>query len=274
MRKRLKNKFLFYLALVLCLLPNFNQAQVSFSLSPSLCQGGTCTVTALTGSISPLTYNWSSTPSGAVFSSFSTATTAINFPTAGNFTINLGVVYNTGFQLAVNSISIFAITNLTLSPTATVLCPGETCTITAVGALSYLWTTTSFSGSIAQPSISGGSGIYCVKAYYGGSCMDSSRCIGIGAAPCTGMKELVSSGSHFKIYPNPASDKFYISSENTTLANVEIADAYGKVIFDADKRFLKEEEIEIDLSNFPTGIYFVKIKGKDGTNQSGRLIKK
>jgi len=57
-----------------------------------------------------------------------------------------------------------------------------------------------------------------------------------------------------KLYPNPAKDHFIISGENITSA--EIINLTGQVVL---KPILNSTNI-VDISNFPTGSYLVKIK--------------
>src|SRR5690606_3219305 len=59
-------------------------------------------------------------------------------------------------------------------PTSPSVCPGFNATLTAFGGNTFTWTSTTFSGSIAQQSVAGGPGTYSVIASNGGTCIDST----------------------------------------------------------------------------------------------------
>lgn len=69
------------------------------------------------------------------------------------------------------------------------------------------------------------------------------------------------------VYPNPSSGMFNLSGTEN-VENIEVSDAYGKLIFKAEPAFDKC----IDLSNYPTGIYFLKAINNDGTESIHKLI--
>lgn len=65
--------------------------------------------------------------------------------------------------------------------------------------------------------------------------------------------------NELKIYPNPARKSFYISVNNTDISSgsVEITDALGKVVYSKQYSSLSGNEIEINVSSLPPGIYQV-----------------
>ncbi|MBK9455355.1 MAG: T9SS type A sorting domain-containing protein [Bacteroidetes bacterium] len=62
------------------------------------------------------------------------------------------------------------------------------------------------------------------------------------------------------IYPNPANDKIILSIDNqfyiNSSSNISIYDLAGKNILQIE---IKSSETEIDVSDYATGIYFVKV---------------
>ena len=65
----------------------------------------------------------------------------------------------------------------------------------------------------------------------------------------------------FSIFPNPASDKFYINfDKNAFIGNLQIRiyNSEGELII-ADKRSSKQREIQVLTKDFPPGIYLVQI---------------
>jgi endonuclease I len=60
----------------------------------------------------------------------------------------------------------------------------------------------------------------------------------------------------FRIYPNPVSDVLHIEASEVKMFSVEIFDLIGKTIYTKDKIM---EPVEVEMANFPKGIYMVKI---------------
>ena len=72
-----------------------------------------------------------------------------------------------------------------------------------------------------------------------------------------------------KLFPNPTSDNLTISLEGIDNANVSIINSQGKILMQESYVFDKDK---ISLSNYQSGIYFVKIMTSDGSKQL-RIIK-
>lgn len=60
----------------------------------------------------------------------------------------------------------------------------------------------------------------------------------------------------FRVYPNPVSDVLHIEASEVKMFSVEIFDLIGKTIYTKDKIM---EPVEVEMANFPKGIYMVKI---------------
>jgi len=60
----------------------------------------------------------------------------------------------------------------------------------------------------------------------------------------------------FEIYPNPATDKLYVSAAGKAIQKIQLIDLTGKVIY--NKNEVSENET-IDLTRFLSGLYFVRI---------------
>ena len=73
----------------------------------------------------------------------------------------------------------------------------------------------------------------------------------------------------FTIYPNPAHDILNISNQAQFNYNVQITDLTGKSIFNQPV----EGNIRIDVSNFPTGMYLVKISDHKNSFVQKLIIK-
>ncbi len=65
----------------------------------------------------------------------------------------------------------------------------------------------------------------------------------------------------FKIYPNPGTDKFFISSENLEKGNskLKIIDINGRVVFESDLNITQNYFMEISTIDFTKGVYQIVI---------------
>jgi hypothetical protein len=86
-----------------------------------------------------------------------------------------------------------------------------------------------------------------------------------------GLNDLMIQEGHITVYPNPNHGQFTISS-NSNISSIEIYNLLGVPIY-SDFTNNRQTSKEIDLSNSPRGIYFIKIY--DGTNNHcGKIILK
>ena len=87
----------------------------------------------------------------------------------------------------------------------------------------------------------------------------------------TGTKS-ISINSGFFIYPNPATGKIIVASDNTLNEEsfVSIFDIKGQQVI--QHNFQNHKRIEIDVSNLPKGVYLMKILTKEGMEVKKLLI--
>ena len=72
-----------------------------------------------------------------------------------------------------------------------------------------------------------------------------------------------------KLYPNPATDKITIES-NSTNNKIEIYNNLGQNVYSC---YSTELTSEINVSEYPTGIYFVKLSDQNGKMITTKFIK-
>ena len=78
-----------------------------------------------------------------------------------------------------------------------------------------------------------------------------------------------SANDSLKVYPNPAIS--YISIDAGTIKKIKIVNVNGKVV---KKKTLNESsETKIDISNLPSGVYFIEAKDVNGVIKEGRFVK-
>ena len=102
---------------------------------------------------------------------------------------------------------------------------------------------------------------------------------GIGSYPCNyvtdsvGISERIAENK-FLIYPNPTNGMINVQCLMINVQNIEIFDVFGRKVFEQKAESAKAEASQIsqsqishqavDLSNAPTGIYFIRITTENG----------
>jgi len=70
----------------------------------------------------------------------------------------------------------------------------------------------------------------------------------------------------FTVFPNPTSNLIYLDLGDIVQEfSIEIFDAFGKNVINAS--YNNMQTVEVDLSTFPSGIYFVKIKSEGSVGE-------
>ena len=69
------------------------------------------------------------------------------------------------------------------------------------------------------------------------------------------------------VYPNPAQD--FVTVESSDADYVEVVDVYGRVMFSSEMN----ETVKVDMSEFASGIYFVKLQANGATSVQ-KIMKK
>ncbi len=83
----------------------------------------------------------------------------------------------------------------------------------------------------------------------------------------TGLKEI--SDMTFNIYPNPTKDLLKIDASIFSAYTVKLLDLMGKEV---DSKSFNGSSFDDDISNLPSGIYFVKVLNKGNTVKTQKLI--
>jgi hypothetical protein len=99
-------------------------------------------------------------------------------------------------------------------------------------------------------------------------CMVTSQILSV--ANCTVSSEDISNEDKILVYPNPTTGILRIENkEQNDLFNlIEFYDAYGRIISNhVNINKTNNKFIEIDLSSFPSGVYFFKVGNKKGVNE-------
>ncbi len=147
---------------------------------------------------------------------------------------------------------------VTAISSGTVLCAGETATLTALGTATYSWSSGQ-TGSvvIVAPSTSSS---YTVTGSSPEGCQDEAV-ISLNVNPCTGIVENVNKLINVDVYPNPFTGVFTIRYAEQQHDEVCILNALGAIVY---RTYLTGELTEVALPYEAGGIYFVQIKTRDG----------
>jgi hypothetical protein len=191
-------------------------------------------------------------PSGATTYTFSNGS-SVATPTANaTYTVN-GTDANgcVSSVEAISSVTVNALPVLTAVTNNTLLCIGETATLTVSGtATSYTWSTTNNTTAIVvTPSVQT---TYTVEGTGANGCLNSTT-ITQNVSACTGIESLTNVAA-INVYPNPNNGLFVI--ELITTSKVIVTNSLGQVVnvetFEAGKH-------TININNESTGVYFVKV---------------
>jgi hypothetical protein len=170
-----------------------------------------------------------------------------------------------------------ATANISVNPSPTVnavsnssvLCSGESATLTASGAVTYTWNTASSNTSIVVSPTA--TTIYTVTGVNANGC-ENTATITQSVSTCAGINESADRSSFVQIYPNPASNVLNVKLSGFDLHNtsVKLTNVLGQ---DMVNTTATNDQIELNLSNLPNGLYFVRVLVNNKEVVSHKLIK-
>lgn len=124
-----------------------NSFTATFTMQPSICVGGSLTVTANTGTYVVSGYTWTSIPGGVLFATPNASTTVVTFTNAGPYSVSLTAVSG-GTTASYNQmITVNALPNVSVSASPTAICSGQSTTLSATGGTSYAWNPGALTGA-------------------------------------------------------------------------------------------------------------------------------
>lgn len=143
---------------------------------------------------------------------------------------------------------------LTSVSNTSLICNGQTATLTATGANTYTWNTSAAGSVIAvSPSVTT---TYTVTGTNGNGCSNSAT-ITQSVSLCTTINALSESeNSNYKIYPNPFLDEIVVSiSDIKNEVNLSILNSLGQLVYQT--KVTKTNSV-INLKELPSGLYFIR----------------
>lgn len=218
-----------------------NTNVITTNPSASVCLGSSYTLTA-NGAV---TYTWNGSH---LFQNYPVTPVA---PTV--YTVQ-GLDANNCLLSKTVSVGVYQLPSVTAGVSSTLVCIGESATLTASGANTYSWsngtTTASF---VITPTIN-------VLFSYVVTGTDNNNCKASATRTvlvdqCTALNKIEGNEQfEAKLFPNPASDRMFVQAP--VGSHILLINALGAVVFEADS---KDSVTEVSLQNLATGVYFVRL---------------
>jgi PKD repeat protein len=221
---------------------------VATSITNTTICSGLSVVASVTGATS---YTW--LPSG----SGNTSTLTPSATTIYTVTGRNGSCYGAPKTFTINVISS---PTIGVSASPTLICAGQSSTITANGGTTYVWMPSSQTTTmiVVSPTVTT---TYTVTGT-NGSCSGNSV-VTLNVSTCTGIENLASDNSLF-IYPNPSNGLFTISNTiETEKLEVTIINTLGQTVMIENAK--NSNQLSFDLSHMSKGLYYAKVKTENGT---------
>lgn len=218
----------------------------------AICSGGTATLTA-SGAFS---YTWSdnsNSPSIVISPMATTIYTLFASDSACVATKTIAQLVTAPPVLTIQS--------------KTIVCKGQSSTLTVSGADTYTWSNGTFSNSIVVKLNSATA--YTVTGIKDGC--SANKTISLTVSNCTSIEESEKSGIQLSVYPNPFGDNLTVKGSNSPEMVITISNSLGGVVY---KGILEEGSPEtISTDQLAPGIYIVSVSDKYST-VTRKIIKK
>ena len=232
----------------------FPKPTLSLSVNnPSICAGNSVLLTS----------------SGAQTFSWSTASTSNSILVTPTVTTSYSVTGTNTFgckDLASTSITVFALPSVSTSVNRSSICVKESETITANGATSYSWSTGASGAQVVISPTVNAVYSYTVIGTNTNNCNASAvQTVSVGL--CTDLETISGRSINVKAYPNPNNGSFYI--ELNAACYLSVKNQLGQELLSKN---MHEGINEIDLQNFPSGIYLVSIQ-QPNLNKTLKIVK-
>lgn len=238
--------------------PNYTSA-ISVTPSQTVCPGTTLTLVASGPSVSSYTW-W---PSGIQ------SATITDVPIALYQTY---IVYSTDVNACSYTTTSYAYTypdvGLTKNPVSGITCvgSGQSFTIAISSANTYTWNTGPVTTSIVVTPTN--TTTYSVTGISNAGCSYTASTT-LTVSTCTGIDEQ-SQESSVNIFPNPNNGNFILQiDEGIKGGELIIFNSLGQEVY---KQTISEIRNEIKLEHIAVGLYYFKLKEKDGKNHQSKFI--
>lgn len=183
-------------------------------------------------------------------------------PLAGGTPTQIAVL-----NLALSANVLFNNLTLTSSATKTNVCKNEKYTLTATGANTYTWSNGANTSTIA-PTLSVTAGFNVVGTSTTNGCPTNKAFITFSVAACNGLVDNIGENA-VRVMPNPAIAGKTTISNLSGVNTIMVFNTLGQVVIN---RTVSTETESIDLSNFPSGNYLVRITDSNNDTRVVKLV--
>jgi hypothetical protein len=218
-----------------------------------LCIGGTGSISA--GSATSYTWN-----PGGLFGSNVAVTPSVTTIYTVEATLGVCTFSNT------TTMSVVPVPTVNAVSSSSIICVGQSATLTASGANNYTWTPGGTGTSIViTPTVTS---TYTLTGGDVNNCENTSL-LTQSVSACTGFQSQIA-WNEIKIYPNPFNENFFVENSLADNLTIEIYDITGKRIFN---KTINKEKQTINISTFSQGVYYVRVFLNDSEIFNKKVIK-
>ncbi|MCF8298285.1 MAG: FG-GAP-like repeat-containing protein [Saprospiraceae bacterium] len=224
----------------------------TFSLCPGYCNG--MAIASGVGGNPPYSYLWSTNSTNDTINNLCAGTYSVTITDASSIT-------------ATSSTTIASYTppNINLGNDTAIGINDSIILDAGAGFLSYIWSNNGYTQTqmIYGSSLGLGTFTFYVSVLDSNICQNSDTIV-ITVVTNPGI-ENQNSKNNISIYPNPTNESLYINFMNTNFksGNIYIYDLQGKLIWNSTTKYLTNSPYKVDISNFPVGMYFLKIQSEN-----------
>lgn len=194
-------------------------------------------------------------PSGANTYTYSGASAIVTPTITTSYSVSGASSEGCVSSVVVATITVNNLPIVNASSSNTIICSGETTSLIATGATSYIWNTNEVTPIIAiSPSVTT---VYTVQGTDSNGCVNAAA-ITQSVSTCTEINA-ITKDLNVSVYPNPNQGQLFITLYQES--NVSLFDALGNLVFNY---LLTEGVKEINMMEQPCGIYFLIIEGESG----------
>jgi hypothetical protein len=222
------------------------------STTNTICYGNTLVVIASGAN----TYTWN-TQSVSPFISVSPLLST-------NYTVT-GEDLNGCLAISIYNVIVNQLPILTITPSSTLLCLGESMNLTASGANTYTWS--NFQTGAVIPISPNTSTSYTVSGTDTNGCLNKTS-FTQSVNACTGLKNLGKQTLELNVYPNPGSGVFNFEGNFELDSQLLITNTLGEILM-TTKLIDGLNTIKLEANK---GIYFYTIHSSENKTEKGKLI--